>query len=327
MLKNYFKMAYRNLMRHKVFSLINVLGLALGMTCSILILLWVQDEVSYNRFHRNIDDLYRVMVVQHYPGGDDFIGDANPGPLAEAIEEELPEVKRAVRMTSWEWKQLFAYEGKALKVNGRYTDEEFFEMLSFPLLHGDARHVLAEPNSVVISEKVARQFFSSPEEAMGKVFKIDNSKSYKVTGIMEDVPQNSSMQFDYVMPVSDWINSPGSEWLMKWGNYALRTFVQLQPGTDVEEFNKKIRTVIINHEKESTTEVFVQAVSDMYLYSDFRPGKVGGGRVEMVRLFTVVAIFILVIACINFMNLATARSAKRAKEVGVRKAKIGRAHV
>lgn len=129
MLKNYFKMAYRNLMRHKVFSLINVLGLALGMTCSILILLWVQDEVSYNRFHRNIDDLYRVMVVQHYPGGDDFIGDANPGPLAEAIEEELPEVKRAVRMTSWEWKQLFAYEGKALKVNGRYTDEEFFEML------------------------------------------------------------------------------------------------------------------------------------------------------------------------------------------------------
>ncbi len=313
-------MAYRNLMRHKVFSLINILGLALGMTCSILILLWVKDEVSFNRFHADIDNLYRIMEVQHYPGGDDLTVDATPGPLAEALEAELPEVKHAVRSTTWDWKQLFSYQDKVLKVNGRYADPEFFEVFSFSLLYGDATQVLKQPNSVVISETVARQFFDSPAEAMGKVFKINNDKSYKVTGVVQDVPKNSSMQFDYVMPVQDWINSPGNEWLKEWGSNALRTFVQLQPGTDIVSLNKKIKSFHQSHVKDSKTEIFVQAVGDMYLYSDFRNGKVGGGQIEYVRLFIIVAVFILVIACINFMNLATARSAKRAKEVGVRKA-------
>ncbi|MBF9253436.1 ABC transporter permease [Pontibacter sp. 172403-2] len=320
MFKNYLKMAYRNLMRHKVFSLINILGLALGMTCSILILLWVQDEISFDRFHADADNLYRVMEIQHYPGGDDLTIDANPGPLAEALEAELPEVKHAVRSTTWDWKQLFTLNDKVLKVNGRYADPEFFEMFSFPLLHGDAAQALKQPNSVVISETVAKQFFDSPADAMGKIFKINNDKSYKVTGVFKDVPKNSSMQFDYVMPVADWINSPGNDWLNGWESNALRTFVQLQPGTDIDALNAKIRPIIKNHSKDSKTELFVQPVKDMYLHGDFRSGKEGGGRIEYVRLFIVVAIFILVIACINFMNLATARSAKRAKEVGVRKA-------
>ncbi|WP_266203024.1 ABC transporter permease [Pontibacter kalidii] len=318
MIKNYLKMAYRNLMRHKVFSLINVSGLALGMTCSILILLWVKDELSIDQFHADLDNLYRVMEVQSYPGSDNFTTDATPGPLAEALEAEFPEVKHAVRSTTWPWQQLFAYGDKSLKVNGRYTDPEFFEAFTFPLLYGDARTVLSQPHSVVISETVARQFFDSPEEAMGKLFKINNGQSYKVTGVMQDVPKNSTMQFDYVMPVDDWINSPGSEWLHEWGNNALRTFLQLQPGTDIAAFNEKIKPFIKKHDKESTTEVFVQPVADMYLYGDFREGK--QGFIERVRLFSVVAVFILVIACINFMNLATARSSKRAKEVGVRKA-------
>ncbi|WP_347159749.1 ABC transporter permease [Pontibacter chitinilyticus] len=317
MFKNYLKMAYRNLMRHKVFSLINVLGLALGMTCSILILLWVQDEVSYDRFHADINNLYRVMEVQHYPGGDNFTVDATPGPLAEALEAELPEVKHAVRSTTWEWKQLFTLNDKALKVSGRYADPEFFEIFTFPLLYGDPKQALQQPNSVVISETIAREFFDSPADAMGKVFKINNDKSYKVTGVAKDVPKNSTQQFDYVMPVQDWINSPGSEWLKEWGSNALRTFVQLQPGTDLEAFNAKIKGVHKSHVKESNTELFVQPMKDMYLYSDFNGG---GGQIDTVRLFVIVAVFILVIACINFMNLATARSAKRAKEVGVRKA-------
>ena len=320
MLKNNLKMAYRNLMRHKVFSLINISGLALGMTCSILILLWVRDELSFDRFHAQGDQLYRVMEVQRYPGADDLTIDATPGPLAEALEQEIPEVKHAVRSTTWEWKQLFAYNDKVLKVNGRYTDPEFFEVFSFPLLAGEATQVLRQPNSVVISETVARQFFDSPEEAMGKIFKIDNSKSYKVTGVMRDVPKNSSMQFDYVMPVDDWINSPGNDWLKEWGSNALRTFLLLQPGTDIDALNEKIKPLIKKHSKGTNTELFVQAVGDMYLHGDFRNGKVGGGGIENVRLFSIVAVFILVIACINFMNLATARSAKRAKEVGVRKA-------
>ncbi|WP_161889104.1 ABC transporter permease [Pontibacter russatus] len=320
MLKNNLKMAWRNLMRHKLFSLINISGLALGLTCSILIMLWVRDELSFDRFHAKGDQLYRVMEVQHYPGADDLMIDATPGPLAEALEQEIPEVIHAVRSTTWEWKQLFAHNDKVLKVNGRYTDPEFFEVFSFPLLYGDSTQVLQQPHSVVISETVARQFFDSPEEAMGKMFKVDNSKSYKVTGVMQDVPKNSSMQFDYVMPVDDWINSPGNDWLKEWGSNALRTFLLLQPGTDIAALNEKVKPIIMNHSKDSETEVFVQAVSDMYLHGDFRNGKVGGGRIENVRLFSVVAVFILVIACINFMNLATARSAKRAKEVGVRKA-------
>ncbi|PRY10337.1 putative permease [Pontibacter ummariensis] len=321
MYKNYLKMAYRNLMRHKVFSLINISGLALGMTCSILILLWVKDEVSMNRFHEDIDNLYRVMEVQSYPGADDLTTDANPGPLAEALEQELPEVKHAVRSTTWEWKQLFAYNDKVLKVGGRYTDPEFFEVFSFPLLHGNAAQVLKQPNSVVISETVAKQFFDSPEAAMGKMFKVDNSKSYKVTGVMQDVPKNSTMQFDYVMPLEDWISTPGGGWLKDWGNNGIRTFLQLQPGTDMAAFNEKIKPIVKQHEKESNIDLFVQPVSDMYLYGEFRNGsQAGSGNIEDVRLFSVVAVFILIIACINFMNLATARSAKRAKEVGVRKA-------
>ncbi|GAB3529428.1 ABC transporter permease [Pontibacter brevis] len=321
MFKNYLKMAYRNLMRHKVFSLINVSGLALGMTCSILILLWVKDEVSINRFHADINNLYRVMEVQSYPGADDLTTDANPGPLAEALEQELPEVKHAVRSTTWEWKQLFAYDDKALKVSGRYTDPEFFEIFSFPLLHGNPTQVLKQPNSVVISETVARQFFDSPEAAMGKMFKIDNSKSYKVTGVMQDVPKNSTMRFDYVMPLEDWISTPGGAWLKGWGNNGIRTYLQLQPGTDMAAFNTKIKPIVKQHEKESNIDLFVQPIGDMYLYGNFRNGsQVGSGNIEDVRLFSVVAVFILIIACINFMNLATARSAKRAKEVGVRKA-------
>lgn len=318
MIQNYLKIAYRNLMRHKVFSLINISGLALGMTCSILILLWVKDELSVDRFHADLDNLYRVMETQKYPGSDNFTTEATPALLAEALEAEMPEVKHAVRSTTWPWQQLFAYGDKSLKVNGRYTDPEFFEVFTFPLLHGDAKSVLAQPRSVVISETVARQFFNSPEEAMGKLFRINESQSYKVTGVMQDVPKNSTMQFDYVMPVEDWINSPGNEWLQEWGNNALRTFLQLQPGTDIAAFNEKVKPFIQNYHEESTTEVFVQPVADMYLYNDFREGK--DGFIERVRLFSVVAVFILVIACINFMNLATARSSKRAKEVGVRKA-------
>ncbi|MFD2514628.1 ABC transporter permease [Pontibacter locisalis] len=320
MYKNYLKMAYRNLMRHKVFSLINISGLALGMTCSILILLWVKDELSVNRFHSDIDNLYRVMEIQSYPGADDLTTDANPGPLAEALEQELPEVKEAVRTTAWSMPKLFAYGDKSIKVDGRYTDAGFFEIFSFPLLYGNQKEVLAQPNTVVISEKIANQFFGSPEEAMGKVFKIDNNKSYTVTGVAKDAPKNSTIQFDYVLPLEDWINSPDGGWLKEWGNNGIRTFVQLQPGTDIVAFNEKIKPIVKQHNQDSNIDLFVQSVSDMYLYGDFRNGKVGGGRIETVRLLSIVAIFILVIACINFMNLATARSAKRAKEVGVRKA-------
>ncbi|GHA74582.1 ABC transporter permease [Pontibacter akesuensis] len=317
MLKNYLKIAYRNLLRHKVFSLINVLGLALGMTCSILILLWVQDELSYDRFHANTGKLYRVMGTQHYPGADDLTTPAGPGRLGPAMEEELPEVEDAIRVT-WYMNSLFSNGDKSFKAVGYYADDSFFEAFTFPLIHGDAKQVLKQPKSIVISDSIAQKFFGT-NEAVGKMLKLNNSESYKVTGVMKSVPQNSSLQFDFIMPFNDYLQQ--NEWLKEWGNYGILTYVQLKPDVDVAAFNNKIKLFLKQGDKgERDTDLFVQAVEDMHLYSDFRPGKTNSGLVMYVQLFSVVAVFILLIACINFMNLATARSAKRAKEVGVRKA-------
>jgi hypothetical protein len=191
MYKNYLKMAYRNLMRHKVFFFINILGLALGMTCSILIILWVQDELSFDRFHINLNQLYRVVGVQHYPGSDDLTTESMTGMLGPAMEEELPEVEHAIRI-SWNQNFLFTHEEKPLKATGIYADNVFFSAFSFPLLHGDALQVLQQPQSVVISDSMALKFFGSTE-AVGKVFKINNDKSYTVTGVMQAVPKASSL--------------------------------------------------------------------------------------------------------------------------------------
>ncbi|SIT94365.1 ABC transporter permease [Pontibacter indicus] len=317
MLKNYLKMAYRNLMRHKGFSLINISGLALGMTCSILILLWVKDELSFDRFHTHVDQLYRVLNVQHYPGADDLTTDSGPGQLGPAMQRELPEVQQAVRI-SWEQENLFSHGEKAIKGNGVYADSTFFQVFSFPLLQGDAAQVLQQPKTVVISDSLALKLFGT-REAVGKLVKLNNTESYTVSGVMQSVPKNSSLQFEYVIPFADY--AAMHDWIKEWGNYSLRTYVQLQPGVDVAAFNEKIKPFLTKGDKGSRdTDLFVQPMKDIRLYSDFRKGKTESGLIMYVRLFSVVAVFLLLIACINFMNLATARSAKRAKEVGVRKA-------
>lgn len=305
-------------MRHKVFSLINISGLALGMSCSILILLWVKDELSYNGFHENIDNLYRVMELQHYPGSDNFTTPATPGLLARALKQELPEVANIVRV-SWEQEHLLTVGDKALKAKGGYTDPAFFEIFSFPLLEGSAGQVLQDPKSIVISRELAENLFGTTG-VLGKVIKINNTESYRVAGVMAEMPENSSLLFDYLMPLTDYENSPAGEWLKSWGNNGILTYLQLNPGTDITAFNEKIAGKLRKYNKDSDTDLFVQAVSEMYLYNKFENGKVSGGRIGQVRLFSVVAVFLLLIACINFMNLATARAAKRAKEVGVRKA-------
>ncbi|SIR35243.1 ABC transporter permease [Pontibacter lucknowensis] len=317
MLTNYLKMAYRNLLRHKGFSLINVSGLALGMTCSILILLWVKDELSFDRFHANVDQLYRVMGRQHYPGSDDLTTESGPGRLGPAMQQGLPEVQHAIRVT-WDQENLFSYEEKAIKGKGYYADSTFFQVFSFPLLHGDAAQVLMQPKSVVISDSLARKLFGTTE-VVGNMMKLNDIESYTVSGVMHTVPKNSSLQFDYIMPFVDY--EAQHSWINEWGNYSIRTYVQLQPGVDVEAFNDKIKLFLKQGDKGTRdTDLFVQPLKDIRLYSDFRKGKTESGVIMYVRLFSVVAVFLLLIACINFMNLATARSAKRAKEVGVRKA-------
>ncbi|KAA9345565.1 ABC transporter permease [Adhaeribacter soli] len=317
MLYNYLKIGLRNLMRHKVFSLINIFGLALGMTCCIFILLWVKDELSFDRFHKHTDNLVRIISVQHYPGSDDLITQSGNGMIAPSMARELPEVERAIRL-SWNQEELFSLGEKAFKVDGLYADTTFFEAFTFPLLYGDSKLVLNEPNSVVISDSVALKFFGSTN-VVGKVFKTNNSKSYKVTGVVQKPPKNSTIQFDFVKPYKDYLKE--NQWLNDWDNYGMRNFLQLKPGTDLAAFNRKVAHYPTQPGRgKRDIDVFVQPLKDAHLYSDFRPGKTNSGGILYVRLFSAVAGFILLIACINFMNLATARSSKRAKEVGVRKA-------
>lgn len=317
MIKNYFKMAYRNLMRHKIFSLINVFGLALGMTCSILILLWVQDELSFDRFHNNIDRIYQVMETQSYPGADKFQTEATPGKLAAAMEQELPEVEQAVRY-GWPQSMLLSYKEQGLKGMATYVDPAFFDVFSFQLLEGDANRALQQPKSVVLSDSMAFKLFGSTD-VVGKLVKLNNSESYKITGVMASVPENSSIQFDFALPFVDYESKPESKWMEHWGNNGVFTYLLLQPGTNAETLSSKIEPFIKQRYKESNVDLFLHAYADYHLHN-FRKLDSNPGRILYVRLFTVVAIFLLVIACINFMNLATARSAKRAKEVGVRKA-------
>ncbi|QMU31216.1 ABC transporter permease [Adhaeribacter radiodurans] len=316
MLTNYLKIALRNLFRHKVFSFINISGLALGMTCSILIMLWVQDERSFNQFHTKIDRLYRVMEVQHYGGNSDFTFDATPGPLGENLPKDFPEIAQAVTLHPG-FNLLFTNADQALKQPGTYASPDFFRIFSFDFIQGNPQTALTHPRSVAISETMAQKYFRTTN-VVGKTIKVNSKDTYQITGVFKKVPKNSSLQFDWVMPFSDYAKE--NDWVKDWGNNGPKTYVLLQPGASLASLNQKMEHYIPTKQKDSNIDLFLQPVKDMYLHGSFKSSKVPvGGRIEYVRLFSVVAIFIVIIACINFMNLATARSARRAKEVGVRK--------
>ena len=316
MFKNYLKIAFRNLLRHKVFSIINISGLALGMTCSILIMLWVQDELSFNRFHTKIDRLYRVMEVQHYGGGQNFTIDATPGPLGENLPKDVPEIARAVTIMS-DFDNLFTLGDLALKQKGTYASPDFFQIFSYDFIQGNPKTALTQPNSVAISEAMAHKYFHATN-VVGKTLKVNNKDTYQITGVFKDVPKNSSLQFEWIIPFKDY--EKDNDWVKDWGNNGPRTYVLLQPNATPEQVNHKIFRYLPGKKEGNDTDLFLQSVNDMYLHGNFKTGKEPiGGRIEYVRLFSIVAVFILIIACINFMNLSTARSAKRAKEVGVRK--------
>jgi len=316
MLRNYLKIAWRNIAKSKTFSFINVLGLALGMTCSLLILLWVQDERSVNRFHANGPRIYQVLENQQWTGNDISTTPATPGPLAPALVAEVPEVEKAVKIT-WEEERLLALGQKAYKEKGRIAGPDLFQIFTFPFLHGNAKTAILEPTSIVISEKVALKLFGKTD-VLGRMIRLDNKEDRKITGVMQNIPETSSLKFDFVLPLEPFEKE--NQWITKWDNNGIRTFALLHANADVNRVNAKILDFVHQHDKNVTTiKTFLFPFEDSYLYSKFTNGKPDGGRIDYVRLFTIVAIFILIIACINFMNLATARSAKRAKEVGIRK--------
>ncbi|QIP12904.1 FtsX-like permease family protein [Spirosoma aureum] len=316
MFRNYVKIAWRNIAKSKTFSFINVLGLALGMTSSLLILLWVQDERSIDQFHANGPRIYQVMENQQWTGNDISTTPSTPGPLALALTAEVPEVEKSVKIT-WQEEQLLSVGDKAYKEKGRYASPDLFQIFSFPFVQGNPKTAIVGPSSIVISEKVAMKLFGRTD-VVGRTVRVNNKDDHQVTGIVQDIPETSSLKFDFVLPEAPYEKE--NEWLTKWENNGIRTYALLHQNADVNVVNAKILNMVRKHDKNVTTiTTFMFPYEEAYLHSKFTNGKPDGGRIEYVRLFTIVAIFLLIIACINFMNLATARSAKRAKEVGIRK--------
>jgi ABC-type antimicrobial peptide transport system permease subunit len=318
MIKNFLKVAYRNLVRNKGFSAINIIGLAVGMASAILIFLWIQNEVSYDQFHEKKDRIYEAWNNAKI-SNELWSWNNTPKILARTTEHDLPEVERAVRVNHGN-NFLFTVGDKRMTKEGNIVDTGFFQMFSFPLLKGNPATALNDMHSIVVTETLAKSLFGN-EDGMGKVVKIDNKDNFTVTGIMKDLPHNTRFTFQYLLPWS-YLNYRG--WGDSvWYNNSTSTYVLLKPNASLASVAPKIKVLKQKYDEEAKKDnwqMFFYPLDRWRLYSSFTNGiEDNGGRITFIKLFGTIAAFILLIACINFMNLSTARSEKRAKEVGIRK--------
>lgn len=319
MLRNYFKIAIRSLFKNSVYSFINITGLSIGIASSVLILLWVADEYSYDRFHKNYSSIYKLYQSQQWAQGIGT-GPAMPYPLKEVIKDKSSQIKNVV-MTNWGEGNMLEVGDKRLNKMGLSASEDFFKIFSFDMVKGDPATALSDPSSIVITESTAKSFFED-QDPINQTIKIDNGQELKVTGVIKDVPRQSFFRFDYVMPFAYY--EATQSWVRyskdNWNNNSFQMYVLLQPGASAAEVTNSIESILKdNNPKAPTAKLFLHPMSKWRLYSNFENGVNTGGMIEYVQLFTAIAIFVLVIACINFMNLATARSESRAREVGIRK--------
>lgn len=316
MLRNQIKIAWRNLWNNKVFGIINITGLTIGITACMFILLWVANEWSYNRFHEKLPRIYQVYEHQYYSNNEMLTTTATPGPLAEKLRTEVPGVSK-VASVSWNADKLLSVGDKHLKFQGHYAENDLFSIFSFPFLEGTAATALTQPGSVVLTDKTAEALFGS-EKALGKTVRLEHAQDYTVTGVVQEPPLNSSLKFAFLLPMQELkVEHP---WLHQWNSNAPRTYVLLSEQADPAKATASAKDIVKRNAQGSTTELFFYPYADIYLQGEFKDGQLQSGRLEYVRLFIIVAVFVLLIACINFMNLSTARAVHRSKEVGVRKA-------
>lgn len=315
MLRNYFKIAFRNLWRNKTFSVINISGLAIGMACTMLILLWIYNEVGYDQFHEKKDRIYEAWNRTEI-NGEISSWNTTPKILAKTLQQDFPEVEQAVRENGI-GDILFSVGEKRLTAPGDIADSNFLQVFSFPLLKGSAETALADMHNIVLTEKLAKKLFGS-EDAMGKTVKVNNEDNFTVSGILKDLPNNTRFRFEFLIP---WSYGRSKGWEdTYWGNNSTTTYVLLKPAATLASIDPKLKTLRERYDKDDPHGgFFLYPISRWRLYSNFSNGVEDGGRITIVKLFGIVAGFILLIACINFMNLSTARSEKRAKEVGIRK--------
>ncbi|HEY9045024.1 MAG TPA: ABC transporter permease [Ohtaekwangia sp.] len=320
MFKNYLKIALRNIQRNAVYSFINITGLSIGIACTILILLWVYDEVSYDRFHSNYKEIHQAWINGYYDGTINSFTSV-PQPLSEAIKGADSHVKFTA-LCDWGSEHLLKVGETTVVKRGHFVGPSFLEMFHFPLVKGDARQVLDDPSSIVLTESAAKALFGD-KDPINQIVRVDNASELKVAGILKDIPKNSSFQFECLLPwayykqYAQWIKETESSW----GEFSFQVFVELEPGSNLASVNEQVRDLIKKNVKEEDMrrDVFLYPMSRWRLYSSFKAGQEEGGMIDYVRSFAAVAVFILIIACINFMNLSTARSERRAREVGVRK--------
>jgi len=319
MLTNYFKIMWRGLMKNKFYSFINILGLTIGMASAILILLWIQNEMSHDRFYEKTDRIY-LANNRDKVNGKMLAWNNTPKPLGLAIKNDYPEVEDVVRLNEYAANFLITTGEKHFSIHGEFADPGFLKMFSLPLLEGNPNTSLNNPNSIVLTQQLAIKLFGK-EDAVGQTVRVDSSDYFTVTGVLKDLPSNSRFNFDYILPWT-YATRKGID-DSNWNNNNVLTYILLKPGSSQAAFDKKIKNITINHTKgggdASTTQVFTQALKDTWLYDKEENGYYVGGRIERVKMFAIIAALILIIACINFMNLSTARSEKRGKEVGIRK--------
>lgn len=319
MFKNVLTVAFRSFLRQKFYSIINLIGLASGLTCVLFIYLWVNDEVSKDKFHRDNEKIFQILSTLQIGDGEVLTWTNTPGLLAEDIREKNPEVEFVVRMVD-NRSDLFQYEDKSFIETGCQADPDFFKLFSFNILKGKPNTDTADISSISISERLAQKLFGN-EDPLGKMVRVNNRADYTITAIFEDVGPQSSLKFDYVIPYEVFKKQRGEGF--NWSNYDHPTYIKLFDAAQAQQVADKINARLLEMARAqggtSAPRFYLQPFSEHYLNSHFENGKPAGGRIKYVRIFSIVALFILVIACINFMNMATARAINRAKEVGVRK--------
>ncbi|WP_295798771.1 ABC transporter permease [Mucilaginibacter sp.] len=318
MFKNYIKIAFRNLKKDRQFTFLNVVGLSAGIACTLLIYLWVHDEMSYDKFFDNDNRLYQVM--EHRKGGEvDGISDESSGLVSETLIVQNPEVEYATPVAPADWWQKFTLTvgDKNLKATGQYVGKDYFNVFSFKMIKGKKGDVLAAKNNIVISDELAKKLFNSTENAIGKAIKFQHDKDFFVSGVFEKLPIHSSQQFDFVLSFGYLADVQG--WVKTWPNGGPHNYVLLKNGADANKLSHNITDMITKADGDTTRHLFLSKFSDIYLKHTFNHGSRIGGKEEYVKLFSVIALFILIIACINFMNLSTAKASGRMKEVGIKK--------